>query len=59
LKQGLLAAYRRLMRPLVRILIRNGVAYGEFAEIAKEVYIDVAAGDFYPTEKCPRPGSPY
>ncbi len=46
LKQGLLAAYRRLMRPLVRILIRNGVAYGEFAEIAKEVYIDVAASDF-------------
>jgi len=46
LKQGLLAAYRRLMRPLVRILIRNGVAYGEFSEIAKEVYIDVAASDF-------------
>lgn len=46
LKQGLLAAYRRLMRPLIRILIRNGVAYGEFAEIAKEVYIDVAADDF-------------
>lgn len=46
LKQGLLAAYRRLMRPLVRILIRNGVAYGEFAEVAKEVYIDVAASDF-------------
>ena len=46
LKQGLLAAYRRLMRPLVRILIRNGIAYGEFAEIAKEVYIDVAASDF-------------
>lgn len=46
LKQGLLAAYRRLMRPLIRILIRNGVAYGEFAEIAKEVYIDVASSDF-------------
>ena len=46
LKQGLIAAYRRLMRPLVRILIRNGVAYGEFAEIAKEVYVDVASSDF-------------
>jgi hypothetical protein len=46
LKQGLITAYRRLMRPLIRILIRNGVAYGEFAEIAKEVYIDVAASDF-------------
>lgn len=46
LKQGLLAAYRRLMKPLIRILIRNGVAYGEFAEVAKEVYIDVARSDF-------------
>lgn len=46
LKQGLLAAYRRLMKPLVRILIRNGVAYGEFAEVAKTVYIDVASSDF-------------
>ena len=46
LKQGLLAAYRRLLKPLVRILIRNGVAYGEFAEVAKEVYIDVASNDF-------------
>jgi len=46
LKQGLLAAYRRLMKPLIRILIRNGVAYGEFAEVAKEVYIDVASNDF-------------
>ena len=46
LKQGLLAAYRRLMKPLVRILIRNGVAFGEFAEVAKEVYIDVAKSDF-------------
>lgn len=46
LKQGLLAAYRQLLKPLVRILIRNGVAYGEFAEVAKEVYIDVASNDF-------------
>jgi hypothetical protein len=46
LKQGLLNAYRRLLRPLVRILIRNGIAFGEFADIAKEVYVDVAATDF-------------
>ncbi len=45
-KQGLLNAYRRLLRPLIRILIRNGVAYGEFAEVAKEVYVDVASRDF-------------
>jgi predicted XRE-type DNA-binding protein len=46
LKQGLLAAYRRLLKPLVRILLRNGVPFGEFAEVAKEAYIDVAARDF-------------
>jgi len=46
IKRGLLAAYRRLLKPLIRILLRNGVAFGEFAEVAKEVYVDVAARDF-------------
>jgi predicted XRE-type DNA-binding protein len=46
LKQGLLAAYRRLLKPLVRILIRNGVPFGEFADVAKGVYIEVVASDF-------------
>ncbi len=45
-KQGLLAAYRRLLKPLIRILLRNGVAYSEFSEIAKEVYVDVASREF-------------
>jgi len=42
-KTTLLAAFGRLMRPLVRILLRNGVAYGEFAEVVKRVYVDVSA----------------
>ena len=41
-KRGLLAAYGRLLRPLVRILIRNGVIYSEFAEVAKETFVRVA-----------------
>jgi len=45
-KQGLLDAYSHLMRPLVRILIRNGVAFGELAEAVKRVYVDTAADDF-------------
>ena len=45
-KQGLLAAYRRLLRPLVRILLRNGVAYNEFSDVAKAVYVDVASQEF-------------
>jgi hypothetical protein len=42
-KTTLLAAFGRLMKPLVRILLRNGVAYGEFAEVVKRVYVDVSA----------------
>jgi hypothetical protein len=42
-KATLLAAFGRLMKPLVRILLRNGVAYGEFAEVIKRVYVDVSA----------------
>jgi hypothetical protein len=46
LKTGLLSAYRRLLKPLIRILIRNGVAYTEFGEVAKATYVEVAAKDF-------------
>jgi hypothetical protein len=42
-KTTLLGAFGRLMKPLVRILLRNGVAYGEFAEVIKRVYVDVSA----------------
>lgn len=46
LQQGLNAAVLRLMRPLVRILLRNGVSYGAFSDLAKWVYVDVATKDF-------------
>jgi hypothetical protein len=46
LKLSILAAYKRLMRPLVRILLRNGVSFAEFSELAKNVYVEVAATDF-------------
>jgi hypothetical protein len=45
-KANVLTAFRRLTRPLVKILIRHGVAFGEFAEILKTVYVDVAANEF-------------
>jgi hypothetical protein len=45
-KRGLLAAYGRLLGPLIRILIRNGVSFGEFAEVAKQAYVEVAAKEF-------------
>jgi len=45
-KQALLAAYRHLLTPLVRVLLRNGISYLEFAEVARQVFVDVAARDF-------------
>lgn len=45
-KRGLLAAYGRLLRPLIRILIRNGVSFVEFADVAKHAYVEVAERDF-------------
>jgi len=44
-KRGLLAAYRKLLRPLIRILIRNGVNFDEFSEVALRAYVDAALLD--------------
>ncbi len=41
-KATLLSAFRPLMRPLVRILVRNGVSFGEFSELLKIVFVDSA-----------------
>lgn len=46
LQSALASAVLRLLRPLVRILLRNGVSYGAFAELAKKSFVDVAAEDF-------------
>lgn len=46
------AAVIRLLRPLVRLLLRNQVPYGAFADLAKWVYVDVAYKEFnVPTRK--------
>jgi hypothetical protein len=52
-REGLLAAYRLLMRPLVRILIRNGITHNEFSESLKLVFVDVADRDFSIPERKP------
>jgi hypothetical protein len=43
---GLLAAYRKLMQPLVRILIRHGISLGELTELLRNVFVEVATRDF-------------
>jgi len=46
IKSALLSAFRKLLRPLVRILIRHGVSFPEFSDIAKVVYVEAALHDF-------------
>jgi len=40
------AAILRLLRPLIRVLLRNGISYGTFADLAKWIFVDVAAKEF-------------
>ena len=44
-KRELLSAFRSLMTPLIRILLRNGISFREFAEVLKEVFVAVCARD--------------
>lgn len=41
----LLRPVRRLLRPLVRLLIQGGVTYPVLAELLRSLYVEVAAGD--------------
>jgi len=49
--QTLVRALLTLLKPLVRILLRNGIAYGSFAELVKKTYVDVAFEEFGPNGK--------
>ncbi len=51
IQKTLTRAIHALLRPLVRILLRNGIAYGSFAELAKKTYVEVAFEDFAPERK--------
>jgi hypothetical protein len=41
-KGNLLAAFRHLLKPLVRLAIKNGVALREFSDVVKGAYVDAA-----------------
>ena len=51
--EALLGPLRRLMRPLIRLLIRSGVGFPAFAELARGLYVEVAGQDLLadPTER--------
>jgi len=36
-------ALQRILRPLIRLLLKSGVSYVEFADIAKRHYVDIAS----------------
>src|SRR5512142_337944 len=46
LNKALTSEVLRMLRPLVRILLRNGVSFGTFADLAKAVFVDVADKEF-------------
>ncbi|MBU2873511.1 DUF6502 family protein [Marinobacter salexigens] len=36
----------RILRPLARLLLRNGIPFGEFSELVKRAYVEAALKDF-------------
>ena len=43
---SLILAVQRMLRPLVRLLMSQGVGYAYFSRLAKAAFVDVAARDF-------------
>jgi hypothetical protein len=50
-KKSLLAACRHLLHPLIRILLRHGVSYGEFSDAVRGAYIDIAQNELVPPDR--------
>jgi hypothetical protein len=49
--QALSDTAQSILRPLVRILLRNGIPYAAFADLARRVYVEVAEKEFALPEK--------
>lgn len=45
-EKGLLRAARRILKPLVRIMLRNGIASDAFTDLVRKVYVDIADEEF-------------
>ena len=45
-KEHLILAVRMMLKPLVRLLISQGVSHGDFSEAAKDVYVEMAVRHF-------------
>lgn len=45
-KEHIIATLRSLMKPIIMILLRNGVTYKEFASLCKLLFVEAAAQDY-------------
>ncbi len=45
-KKYLLISLRGLMRPLIRLVLRNGLMYREFIQMCKHLYVEVASEEY-------------
>jgi len=50
-KDHLRSALALMMKPLVRLLISQGLTHAEFSEVAKEVYVEIALRHFEPSTR--------
>jgi hypothetical protein len=50
-KEHLILAVRMMLKPLVKLLISQGVTHGDFSEAAKDVYVEVAVRHFEKSRK--------
>ena len=40
INRALSAAVLKILRPLVRVMLKHGLAYGSFAELARKAYVE-------------------
>lgn len=50
-KDHLRSALALMFKPLIRLLVSQGLTHAEFSEVAKEVYVEVALRYFEPSER--------
>jgi hypothetical protein len=45
-QQKILSAFRLVLRPIVKMLLRYGIGYNAFAETVKTVFVDIGSSEF-------------
>ena len=50
-KEHLRLALRKMLKPVIKLLVSQGVTHGDFSEAAKDVYVDVALSEFEKSSK--------